>query len=481
MLRQSIYFFLLLNIASTAMAEPKWQREIEWVRAAYGIDVKFDKPEFPMEWKDRSPHAELVPEEKRLLAIRKLRIALVCYNPAFIRQNLSQVILLNQLILNETDYGGTVDQGRGWLYITEDCLNMKRTNQMAMGFHHEFAHLLYHRYKDKIATDTWQRKFDEEGWRNINAIQFRYDYEHSDYKALRTGKTTSLGDDKLYEQGFLCSYGTTAIEEDFATFAECLISDPALILELKRKYPLIRKKIELLEQFLTSIGYKKQGEVSIPAASIGIELAEIQDTETRKAVSEITQKLQHIQRIRYSVNAVTHVKNSSIDESTGTMLFGRPNLFSSTEALTIKSPAHTPVTLKKYEVFDGRLQWRSIGNSICTYADLSKLLLAGERCFPENTAITPFSGCGKDLTIVSQNEFSWIFFSRTDHGEMHLTIDKKTGLLQNFRRQNNENLISTEKRFSKFELNPSLSKGSFQFVPPRGIIPWDSTENWLFY
>lgn len=102
-------------------------------------------------------------------------------------------------------------------------------------FHHELCHLLQRAY------DT---RFTREAWLTYNRDGFSY------LKGAGDSPDLVL---KYLADGFLCSYGKNAYEEDMCTYAMWLFTRSDSLLKLASQYPRVQAKADLLSAFYESI------------------------------------------------------------------------------------------------------------------------------------------------------------------------------------------------------------------------------------
>ena len=161
------------------------------------------------------------------------------YHPEFIRQNLVDIYLLDDLQCFGSPYGGT----NGWtsLYITVGPVNEGYTDPFLLSMlHAEFSSILMRNYS-----------FPHEAWTSINDVGFTY--SENDVKAVRQEDIRSQTED-LLQRGFLYLYSTTSEENDFNLFAEEFFTNAEKLCELRARYERINSKAELAIDFYESIG-----------------------------------------------------------------------------------------------------------------------------------------------------------------------------------------------------------------------------------
>ena len=104
-------------------------------------------------------------------------------------------------------------------------------------FHHELCHLLMSANK---------KKFSREAWIRCNPEGFAYQMDSDLF-------TDPKPDDRYLEEGFLCSYGKSHIEEDVCTYAMWLFARPDWVLEQAARHPRVQAKLDLLLAFYAGL------------------------------------------------------------------------------------------------------------------------------------------------------------------------------------------------------------------------------------
>ncbi len=207
------------------------------IEKSYGIEVEFDKIEFPSHWiAGYSPKVETVDRKDRRQALLKLRSDLERLDKKALKDHVATIFIYSTLTFKDVRYGGTAFAARKWLYIHKSWLGY--SGAKAMGLHHEFSTLLLR-----------HNRFPVEQWMQLNPDGFVYRLEGDGVALLKKGNTDLTGSADTYEDGFVAGYGKMNFENDFNTFFQLLIANPAKLSDLERRYPRIRKKAELLRSF----------------------------------------------------------------------------------------------------------------------------------------------------------------------------------------------------------------------------------------
>lgn len=235
-----------VTAGETSRSRPASQRLQDQIRREYGVEVVFDLPRFARSWTRRAaPAYSLIPRERRDAVLKSLKAELARYKSGFVRKHLQTVYLFEKLSFYGVTYGGTVDPKRRSVYLVESWLDRRHEGLLPGAFHHEFSSIW-------LASEP----FPEKAWRALNASDFRYPLEGEGHRKITEGDTRLYGTPQLYARGFVAGYGTNAFEEDFNTFAQLYMADPEHLERLARRYPAIRAKANLLDDYARTIGVK---------------------------------------------------------------------------------------------------------------------------------------------------------------------------------------------------------------------------------
>jgi len=161
------------------------------------------------------------------------------YSSTFLKRNLTDIYILNDLECYGKSYGGT--SGRSSIYLEVDTQDEGYTDQFLLGMlHSEFSSILIRSYQ-----------FPEQEWRQINQNGFAY--SENALEVVEQDRIREPTKD-LLEAGFLVRYATTSLENDFNMFAEWLFTREKELCELRTRYERINKKAHLAIEFYKSIG-----------------------------------------------------------------------------------------------------------------------------------------------------------------------------------------------------------------------------------
>lgn len=246
-----LQFVLLVKMldTNTVVHRTEWEEMAQDMETKYRIRIIFEPLVFPSDWLSNCPQWTAVQPENRLDALVSLDFDLAKYNPDFLVRHLSRVYIFQSLSFMKTPYGGTNDYRHKWLYLHENWLGDTGVNQNAAGFHHELSSIVFNMHR---------AEFQEDIWRSVNANGFDYAMEGASYEKLHSGRTSTIGNPRVYAEGFICEYGQLALEEDINTYAEYLIAKPDALEQLKQTYPLIHRKATLLNDFYHRLGFQIQ-------------------------------------------------------------------------------------------------------------------------------------------------------------------------------------------------------------------------------
>jgi len=213
--------------------------------ARYGVEVRWriDPEFFPAEWADATPSAEPIdePELRRMPAI--LTAALAAYPKELIRRDLRRICVAGALSFFGQPYGGTYDDDSVYLCSEGELQGFDDVYLMGT-FHHELSSILMRNYG-----------FETERWRSCNPKSFAYSAsEGGGVQAIVNAQDSLDGAPEYYEQGLLSQYGKSELEEDFNTYCEAMMTEPARLRRLAARYPVIAAKAALCREFYRRLG-----------------------------------------------------------------------------------------------------------------------------------------------------------------------------------------------------------------------------------
>jgi hypothetical protein len=226
--------------------ESQWRLRQVAVQEHYGIGVLLQDITFPPSFRAQKARYRLTLRFERASVLERLALDLSRYPRDFVRDHLTEIVVLRSLELNGLPYGGTYDAGARRIYLDSGWLGDDGEKPEAMGLHHEFSSLLMQRHPGI---------FRAQEWAALNPDGFRYRFGASSAANLRTDQLDLEGDPELWEQGFLCRYGQLTLEDDINTFAQYLVAGKKRWADLARRYPRLSNKMELLASWYRSIGF----------------------------------------------------------------------------------------------------------------------------------------------------------------------------------------------------------------------------------
>jgi hypothetical protein len=163
------------------------------------------------------------------------------YDSNFLRQNLTDIYLLDELTCFGNPFGGS--NSISSVYLTVRTQDKGYTDQFLVStLHHEFSSILMRNYRSL---------FPDQEWRLINPDSFVY--SENDVQVVQE-PTIRDQTKELLEAGFLTRYNTTTAENDFNTLVEWLSTRGTELCEIRSQYERIDRKAELAIQFYAAIG-----------------------------------------------------------------------------------------------------------------------------------------------------------------------------------------------------------------------------------
>jgi hypothetical protein len=166
------------------------------------------------------------------------------YGKTFLKKNIDEIILLEDLKYSENDVGGLSDGEK--IYIGLDDYSE------------------YNGYRDYVYFKNLNHEFSSNILKNApfykRAIwkKMAYIYDSSRnylFKCLSNSDFAKQSSEYLLENGILSNYGLTGDENDFNVYAERLFTKDITLLNAKKHYEKVRKKLEMLKEFYRSAGF----------------------------------------------------------------------------------------------------------------------------------------------------------------------------------------------------------------------------------
>ncbi len=170
-----------------------------------------------------------------------LNRAISKYPSHVINENLSAVYILHRLRFKGINAGGTNSKTN--IYIVNRGSSKGFTDSwIEETFHNEFSSVLFREFHEYL-------KIEE--WKDINKPTFQYG--NSGVEALRTGKSSKIGETSFYEEGFLHQYATSTVENDFNSIAGKLFMGEKKFWSIVKQYDRIRRKVALAINFYNKL------------------------------------------------------------------------------------------------------------------------------------------------------------------------------------------------------------------------------------
>lgn len=216
----------------------------------YGLVVRFEDPakfyspplQIVGEAQDSSMTLEKVEKACVPEVLAGVRDALRRYPPALVKRYLSAVFVVGRIRILDVD--GAATFSKSGIYLAAPRWDGLGTLSYELSVHHEFSTLLF-----------YGARFPVTDWYLVNPMDFKYldKYEDiiraADLKSRKQSKTAS----ECYVAGFVSDYGMSSMANDFGTYAEMALGEPAKLKLLASKYSLIRRKKDLLVKFYTGL------------------------------------------------------------------------------------------------------------------------------------------------------------------------------------------------------------------------------------
>lgn len=184
-------------------------------------------PDFSMVGEDRS--------DRQLDVQKRLGEALTKYPEG----TLKTVFVVKTLEYRDAPFGGTASADGRSIILAIGDRSGSNTDWIGHALHHEVAHSLMFRMSGAFPRDAWLAQ---------NAPGFKYAHD-SGLAALKSGDTDFHFVPALAEQGVLSAYGSSSFDEDWACYAQYLLTDDPDFWKLVRRYPRVRAKAKLAVEF----------------------------------------------------------------------------------------------------------------------------------------------------------------------------------------------------------------------------------------
>lgn len=163
-------------------------------------------------------------------ALDGLEAALAVYPDGFVAKLARAVVIVGDLRIDGTPAGGTY--GRSWIILSAppglDAASIRETCRL--GLHHELSSFVW---RGSATVGAWREAMPA-GWREAATTE-------EQLEAARTPPPRS-------DSGFLSAYGATTLENDFNTYAERMMTDPAGLASLAKRFKVARRKATLVRE-----------------------------------------------------------------------------------------------------------------------------------------------------------------------------------------------------------------------------------------
>jgi hypothetical protein len=215
----------------------------------YGLIIRYGDPsEFhvpPLPPAD-SKVAEIQRVDKRyvLPVLEAVKAALQMYPPDLIKKHVSAIFVTGPTEVYGA--GGAGMRLNSWIYLSAPTNRSEQlgSQSYAMVFHHELSSFFF--YDDS---------FPVAQWASVNEPDFKYLERRIDI--IRAAAPENRRDPKeapsWYQAGFVHDYGMSSMENDFNTYAELAMAQPAELIQLAKQYPKIAQKTKIFVEFYSSL------------------------------------------------------------------------------------------------------------------------------------------------------------------------------------------------------------------------------------
>jgi len=196
---------------------------------------------FPVSWRAGDINGKALPLDTSEYdrTTRILRKAMSKYPEGILEKYLEKVYVVGYLEFFGLEYGGTNTDGI--VYLSNRGEYMGYTDLfLEQSFHHELSSILFFAHP---------RFFRKDDWVKLNDFQ----YGSGGVNAIQTSSASVALSEYYAAKGVLSQYATSAIEEDFNTFAEQLFSASEGFWELTEQYPALSEKVTIMVEFYNAI------------------------------------------------------------------------------------------------------------------------------------------------------------------------------------------------------------------------------------
>jgi len=176
------------------------------------------------------------------LALSALKKAIGEYPEALIKEESPNIILTGRLTLLNVEIGGSLQSNNWVLLATNYLYTWSDGKNLENIFHHEFSSLLIKKYD-----------FPEKNW--LSTLPKNFSYPNDELAELEAAKKFITNQKFFHDRGFVSDYGASSLENDVNTYAELLIGNPEKLSFLEEKFPIIKRKANILRAFYQKVAF----------------------------------------------------------------------------------------------------------------------------------------------------------------------------------------------------------------------------------
>ena len=229
----------ILFISNFSYSQPHFYHPNSGVKISFGLNDNM----FPKSWTEGDINGQakaLSPKEYK----RSKRIiieALDKYPVEILKQNLSEVYILNSLMFYNQVYGGTNSNNNVYL-VNSGKLDGYSDEYVEQLFHAEFSSILLRNYSNENFESKWEQ---------INKNDFQFGKGGVD--EIKTGKASTDFLPEYFKKGFLYQYAMSGLENDFNSISKNLFCPNNSLWKKAYRYQKIKLKIILTIDFYNNI------------------------------------------------------------------------------------------------------------------------------------------------------------------------------------------------------------------------------------
>lgn len=230
----------LLCLPVRAANQNDIEEEVQAIRASTGVEVHYlydAATFFPADWQDDEllPRGQQVSLEEVKRTLPLIRRFLSSYPGELIRADLTDIYLVANLSFYGKNFGGTSFLSSIYINVREEIPD----EFLLARLHSEFSSILLRKHS-----------FPKEKWEQVNPPNFRY---IGSGVAMLDQRNLYGQSGNLLSNGFIVKYAQSSLENDFNMMVDWLFTKQARLNQLCEKYPLIRKKRDLVVEFYQSL------------------------------------------------------------------------------------------------------------------------------------------------------------------------------------------------------------------------------------